>query len=114
MNISSTCNPEVKPNENVVIGITTFAENGLPVLAGKLRPLVCEFRNSESCEIVSTNCGRGPGGVAPGWGSGSPDRRRRLSPRLRPGEGEAEAGGEEAAMAAKRIGGSGARGWGGS
>ena len=32
----------------------------------------------------------------------------------RPGEGEAEAGVEEAAMAAKRIGGSGARGWGGS
>ena len=39
---------------------------------------------------------------------------RRASADHRPGEGETEAGGEEAAMAAKRIGGSGVRGWGGS
>ena len=41
---------------------------------------------------------------------------RRASADHGPGdsEGEAEAGGEEAAMAAKRIGGSGARGCGGS
>ena len=63
MNISQTCNPEVKPNANVVIGITTFAENGLWPLPG-------EFRNRETGEIVSTNCGRGPGGVAPGCGGG--------------------------------------------
>ncbi len=55
----------------------------------------------------------GAGGVAPWWGGGSPACRR-ASANHRPGEGEAEAGGEEAAMAAKRIGGSGARGWGGS
>ncbi len=46
-------------------------------------------------------------------------RRRRVaacsaSTDHRPGEGEAEAGGEEAAMAATRRGGSGACGWGGS
>ena len=78
VNISQTCNPEVKPNANVVI----------------------------------VDAGRAAGG-------GSPGRRaacRRASADHRPGdsEGEAEAGGEEAAMAAKRIGGSGARGWGGS
>ncbi len=41
MNISQTCNPEVKPNANVVIGITTFAENGLPVhcVSSRLDPL---------------------------------------------------------------------------
>jgi hypothetical protein len=50
VNISQTCNPEVKPNANVVIGITTFAENGLPVLAGRCGPW---FVNSETLTAIS-------------------------------------------------------------
>ena len=117
----ASCNPEVKPNANVVIGITTFAENGLWPLPG-------EFRNRETGEIVSgficpapslapqiVDAGRAawrPGGAAAALTAAAACRR--ASADHRPGEGEAEAGGEEATMAAKRIGGSGARGWGGS
>ncbi len=54
-----------------------------------------------------------PGGAAAALAAAAACRR--ASADHRPGEGEAqEVGGEEAAMTAKRIGGSGARGWGGS
>ena len=83
-----------------------------------LRPLVCEFRNRlQTVKVVklcdaSRAAWRRPGGAAAALAAAAACRR--ASADHRPGEGEAEAGGEEAAMAAKRIGGSGARGWGGS
>jgi hypothetical protein len=99
-----------------------IAENGLPVLAGRCGPW---FVNSETDFKVQTvkvvklcpqivDASRAawrPGGAA---ALAAAAACRRAFADHRPGEGEAEAGGEEAAMAAKRIGGSGARGWGGS
>jgi hypothetical protein len=55
-----------------------------------------------------------PGGAAAALAAAAACRRASADHRPGDSEGEAEAGGEEAAMAAKRIGGSGARGWGGS
>ena len=86
-----------------------------------MRPLVCEFRNRlQTVKVVklcpqivdASRAAWRPGGAAAALAAAAACRRAFAD--HRPGEGEAEAGGEEAAMAAKRIGGSGARGWGGS
>ena len=103
----------------MVIGITTFADNGLPVLAGRCGPW---FVNSETEKLVklcpqivdASRAAWRPGGAAAALAAAAACRRASADHRPGDSEGEAEAGGEEAAMAAKRIGGSGARGWGGS
>ena len=98
-----------------------IAENGLPVLACRCGPW---FVNSETVKVVKL-CPRPqivdaslaawrPGGAAAALAAAAACRRASADHRPGDSEGEAEAGGEEAAMAAKRIGGSGARGWGGS
>ena len=90
-----------------------IAENGLPVLAGRCGQTVTVVKLCPQIVDESRAAWR-PGGAAAALAAAAACRRASADHRPGDSEGEAEAGGEEAAMAAKRIGGSGARGWGGS